>query len=85
MKKFAGDIIILHMRTKNHNHMMYSSQIKSETDRIFCHFGPFFALLPPQPHRPPHPPVMILKIKILKKNEKMPRDIILFYINVYHN
>ena len=22
-------------------------EIQSETDRIFCHFGPFFALLPP--------------------------------------
>ena len=22
-------------------------EIRSETDRIFCHFGPFFALLPP--------------------------------------
>ena len=21
-------------------------EIRSETDRIFCHFGPFFALLP---------------------------------------
>ena len=25
MKKFAGDTIILHMCTKNHNHMIYSS------------------------------------------------------------
>ena len=25
MKKIAGDIIILHICTKNHNHMMYSS------------------------------------------------------------
>ena len=24
MKKMLGDIIILHMRTKNKNHMMYS-------------------------------------------------------------
>ena len=41
MKKFAGDIIILPMCTKNHNHMRYSScDIKWE--RIFCHFGPFF-------------------------------------------
>ena len=37
-------------------------EIRSETDRIFCHFGPFFALL--------QPPLMIQKIKILKKNEK---------------
>ena len=30
--------------TKNHNHMMYDSELQSETGRIFCHFGPFFAL-----------------------------------------
>ena len=42
MKTFAGDIIILHMCTKNH-----------DGDRIFCHFGPFFALLPPpSPYNP---------------------------------
>ena len=48
MKKIAGDIIILHMCTKNHNHMRYSSW-DTKWDRIFCHFGPFFAFLP-------HPP-----------------------------
>ena len=38
-------------------------EIQSEADKTFCHFGPFFALLPP---------LMIPKIKILKekKNEK---------------
>ena len=37
-------------------------KIQGETDRIFCHFRPFFALLPP-----PRPlPLMIPKIKILK-------------------
>ena len=41
MKKFAGDIIILHMFTKNHSHMKYGSW-----DTKY-HFGPFFALLPP--------------------------------------
>ena len=44
MKKIAGDIIILYMYTKNHNHMRYSSWDK-QWDRIICHFGPFFALL----------------------------------------
>ena len=36
---------------KNDNHVMYVSwDIPSLTDRIFCHFGPFFAfLLPSQP------------------------------------
>ena len=33
MKKNPEDIVILQMCTINGNHM---------TDRIFCHFGPFF-------------------------------------------
>ena len=40
-KKIAQDIIILHMCTKNHNHMRYSFW-DMEWDRIFCQFGPFF-------------------------------------------
>ena len=44
MKKIAGDIIILHMWTQNHNHTRYSSW-DTEWNRMFCHFGPFFALL----------------------------------------
>ena len=34
------------MCTKNHNHMRYGSW-DTEWDGIFCHFEPFFALLPP--------------------------------------
>ena len=37
-------------------------EILSGTDKHFCHFGPLFAFLPL--------PLMILNIKILKKNEK---------------
>ena len=44
-KKIAGDIPILHICTKNHNDMRYSAW-DTEWDRIFGHFGPFFALLP---------------------------------------
>ena len=44
MKKASGDVIILQMCIKNHNHMMYAFWVRSVT--IFCHFGPFFALLP---------------------------------------
>ena len=65
---------------QKHDHMMYGSW-DTEWDRIFCHFGPFFALL-----SPPSPPLMIRKIKILKKKKKMkkvPGDIILLYIHVY--
>ena len=48
MKKSSGDIITLHMCTINANHMMYGSlDMEGVTDRISCHFGPFFALLPP--------------------------------------
>ena len=46
IKKNPGDIIIFHMRTINDNHMMYSSEIWSVTDRIFCHFRPFFTFSP---------------------------------------
>ena len=54
-------------------------EIRSETDRIVCHFRPFFALLPSPL------PLMIPKIKILKKKKKkmkkMPGDIIVLQIN----
>ena len=42
MKKIDGHIIILHMCTKNHNHMRYRVR-----QNFFCHFGPSFALLLP--------------------------------------
>ena len=45
--------------------------------KISCNFRPFFALLPPLP-------LMIPNTKILKKMKKMPGDIILLYIHVYH-
>ena len=44
MKKTSGDII-LHMCTINNDHM-YSSW-DMECNRVFCHFGSFFALLLP--------------------------------------
>ena len=68
MKKFAGDIIILHMCTKNHNPMMYGSwdtEWDTEFFVILDHFLPFY-------HSPP------------KKSKKIPRDIILLYIHLYH-
>ena len=45
MKKFAGDII-LHMCNKNHNMWCMVPEIWSEADKLFCYYGPFFALLP---------------------------------------
>ena len=47
MKKTAEDIIILNMCTKNYNNMRMVVKMRSDQDRTFCHFGPFFALLPP--------------------------------------
>ena len=47
-------------------------EISSATDIIFCHFGPFFALLPT---------LTTWKIKILKKWIKTPRDIIILYVH----
>ena len=43
MKKIAEDIIILHNCTNRGT----VPEIWSETDRIFCHFGPFFAFITP--------------------------------------
>ena len=51
-KKIAGDIIILHMCTKSHNHMKYSSWYMELAFFCCCYFGPFFALLPPPPNIP---------------------------------
>ena len=50
-KKITGDIIILHMCTKNHNHMRYSP-----CDTEWGTFWPFFALyLPPPPQQQQQP------------------------------
>ena len=43
MNKIAGDIITLHMCTKNLHHMKHSPEMQNET---VSHFGPFFALVP---------------------------------------
>ena len=46
MKKASGGVI-LQLCTKNHNLMMHASCDEMGCDRHnFCHFGPFFALLP---------------------------------------
>ena len=47
MKNTPKDIIILLMCTINDNHMMYGSWDIKRNRQIFCHFGPFFALLHP--------------------------------------
>ena len=79
MEKFAGDIIILNICTKIYNICSTVPEIWSETDITLCHFRQFFALLSTPP-----PSLLIPKIKILKTNEKNPRDTILLYKHVYH-
>ena len=44
MKKIAGDII-LHMCTKNHNHMIYGSCDTEWEGENFYHFGLYLQIL----------------------------------------
>ena len=70
MKKTPRDIIILQMCTLNDNHMMYGTWDTEPLDRIFCHFGPFFALQSTQqPEK-----------STSWKNEKPPGDIITLHM-----
>ena len=47
LKKASGDVIILHMYTKNHNHNYDVCCLRYGVWQIICHFGPFFTLLSP--------------------------------------
>ena len=73
MKKKPWDIIIYTCVTI----IWYMvPKISNTMDRTFCHFGPFFALLPPsQPQ----------KMKILKKWKKAPADIIILHMCMINN
>ena len=61
MKKITRNIVILHMCTKNHNHMMYSS---SDTEWDRHKFLSIWAILSPFTR------LMTQQIKILKKWKK---------------
>ena len=77
MKKFAGDIIILHMCIKNHNHMMYGSWDTEWGTKFFvilAHFLPF-------------QPLDNLENQNFNIEKKTPGDIIILHIctiNVNH-
>ena len=84
MEKFARDIIILHMCTKNHNIWCTVPEIQSETEFfvIMGHILPFYQ---------PPTSLMILKIKVLKEKKKWKKcpQILSFYtymctISEYH-
>ena len=43
----SGDVIILHMCTKNHNHMMYASwDMEYDRHKFFVILGHFFPFYP---------------------------------------
>ena len=52
MKKFAGDIIILQMCTKNHNYMMYGSWDMEWETHNFLSFWAIFCPFTPTPNDP---------------------------------
>ena len=64
-EKICCDIMILHIYIKNQNILCTIPDIRSESDRIFCHFGWFFVF-----YQPPSSSLMIPKFKILKKWKK---------------
>ena len=53
MIKLLRDTIILHLCTTNSIIWCMFPEKWSETATFFCHFGLFFTLSPPLPHRPP--------------------------------
>ena len=46
MKKGSGDVTILNLCNKKHDHVMMLTQIGSATDTIFCHFRLFLLFYP---------------------------------------
>ena len=64
MKKIAGDIIILHMDTKNHDHILYCSwDMACDGCSFYISFRAIFC---------PFTQLTAQKIKIKKKKEKKP-------------
>ena len=61
MKKLSGDVIILHMFSKNHNHMMYASWDMEYDRHNFLSFWAIFCLFTP---------LLTPKIKIRNKCKK---------------
>ena len=70
IKKASGDVIILHICTKNHYHTMYASwdmECERQFFVILCHFCPFT-------------PLLTLKTKIWEKCKKNPGDTIILHM-----
>ena len=76
MIKIAGDIIILHMCTKNHNPIMYGSWDTEWDRQNFLSFWAIFC---------PFTLLMIPKIKIFTKWKKLPGDIMLLHMCIIND
>ena len=76
MKKAIGDVIILDMRTKNHNHMMYGSWDMKNDRQIFLSFWAIFC---------PFTSIRTRKSKFWKNEKKKYLEISLFYTSVNKN
>ena len=68
--KFARDIIILHMCTNNHKHMMHGSWDMECNRQNFLSLWTIFC---------PFTPLWTQKIKVLKKMKEKPGDIIILH------
>ena len=68
MSKASGDVIILHMCTKNHNHTMHASWDMEYDRHNFLSFWAIFC---------PFTPLLTPKINIWNKCKKNPGDILL--------
>ena len=76
MKKITGDIIILHMDTKNHDHMLYCSwDMAYDGCNFYISFWAIFC---------PFTQLTAQKIKIKKKKKKSPEDIIILHMCTKH-
>ena len=71
MKKIAGDIIILHRYTKNHNHMLYGSWDIEWDAEFFVILDHFFIFYHP-------PPPNNLENQNVEKMKKASGDIIIY-------
>ena len=79
MKKFDGDTIILHNNfAKSQSYDKQFLKYRVRQAEFFCSFGSFFALLT-TPNDPENQ-----NFEKKRKKKKMPADIILLYIHVYH-
>ena len=67
-KETPGDIIILHICTTNYNHTIYGSWDMKHDRHNFLSFWTVFC---------PFTPLWTQKIKIFKKLEKIPEDVII--------